>query len=116
MHAGFRRWISNFGVLLPSNIFVYVAALKHYYLLKAWFAAFCAIVEHEQFFGFVKSSILLLHHREKLRNFFWGREELQRERERKYKSVASYGLDGDALLFLSVAVQLLYNIFGQWPA
>ena len=39
---------------------------------------------------------------------------MRRERGRKYKSVACYGLDGDALLFLSVAVQLLY--FGQWPA
>ena len=41
---------------------------------------------------------------------------MQRERGRKYKSVACQGLDGDALLLLSVAVQLLYNIFGQWPA
>ena len=55
----------------PQIIFVvYVAALKHYYLLTAWFAAFCAIVEHEQFFGFVKSSLLLYRHWEKLRNFF----------------------------------------------
>lgn len=34
----------------PQTIFVfYVAALKHYYLLKAWLAAFCAIAEHEHF-------------------------------------------------------------------
>lgn len=39
-----------------------------------------------------------------------------RERGRKSKPDARYGLGGDALLFLSVAVQLLYNIFGQWPA
>lgn len=34
----------------PQTIFIfYVAALKHYYLLKAWLAAFCAIAEHEHF-------------------------------------------------------------------
>lgn len=54
----------------PQTIFlVYVAALKYYYLLKDQFAAFCVTVEHEQFFGFVKGSTLLLHQWEKIENF-----------------------------------------------
>lgn len=44
----------------PQTIFVsYGAALKHYYLLKAWFAAFCAIVEHEQVFWLCKEQRII---------------------------------------------------------
>lgn len=42
----------------PQTIFVlYVAALKHYYLLKAWFAVFCAIVK--QFFWLCKEKHII---------------------------------------------------------
>lgn len=92
----------------PQTVFVlYVAALKHYYLLKAWLAAFCATAEHEQLFGFVRSSILLLCHQGKLRNFFSNRGVAEGEREEIQLCSLLW-----ALLVLSATVQLLYNVFG----